>query len=136
MLLTDFERFFEPFWDIPRYRYRGARRRIDFPPFNVWLSDDRAVITTELPGLNPEDIELSVIGKVVTLKGTRKADQLNNGESYHRRERWYGNFTKSIELPFNIENQKVTANFARGILKITLPRAEAEKPKKIEIRSE
>jgi HSP20 family protein len=136
MLLTEFDRFFEPFWGMPRYRQRGVRRRIDFPPFNVWLSDEKAVITTELPGLNPEDIELSVIGKVVTLKGTRKADDFKNGESYHRRERWHGSFTKSIELPFNIENQKVTANFAKGILKITLPRAEAEKPKKIEIRSE
>lgn len=135
MLLTDFERFFEPFWGFSGGRRRGYQRRTDFPPFNVWLNDDKAVITTELPGLNPEDIDVSVIGKVVTLKGSRKPEELKNGESYHRRERWYGSFSKSIELPFNIETSQVTANFSRGILKLTLPRAEAEKPKKIEIKS-
>ncbi len=136
MLLSDFERIFEPLWGMTGSRWRVPQRRTEFPPFNVWVSDDRAVITTELPGLNPQDIDVSVIGKIVTLKGCRNSEELKNNDTYHRRERWYGSFNKSIELPFNIESNKVSANFGRGILTVTLPRAEAEKPKKIEIKSE
>ncbi|MCX8026864.1 MAG: Hsp20/alpha crystallin family protein [Thermodesulfovibrionales bacterium] len=136
MLLTNFERLFDPFLDFYEFPRRFRGRRPDFPPYNVWLSDDKAIITTELPGITPSDIDLSVVGKVVTLKGERKADELKEGESYHRRERWYGRFNKSIELPYNIESNGVKATFQKGILTIELPRAEAEKPKKIEIKTE
>jgi HSP20 family protein len=66
----------------------------------------------------------------------RKADELGDDESYHRRERWAGQFSKTIELPFNVQAEKVEAKFSKGILSITLPRAEAEKPKKIIIKSD
>ena len=61
--------------------------------------------------------------------------EIKEGESYHRRERWYGKFTKTIELPFVVEGNKVEAGFSRGILTIKLPRAESEKPKKITVRT-
>ncbi|MFQ3573317.1 MAG: Hsp20/alpha crystallin family protein [Thermodesulfovibrionales bacterium] len=136
MLLTNFERLLDPFsdfYEIPRW-FRA--RKPDFPPYNVWLSDDKAVITTELPGITPSDIDLSVVGRVITLRGERKPDEIKNGETYHRRERWYGRFNKSIQLPFNIESNGVKANFQKGVLTIEVPRAEAEKPKKIDIKIE
>ena len=108
----------------------------EFPPLNMWVDADSAIVTSEIPGIEASDIDISVIGKRLTLRGLRKADELGDDESYHRRERWAGQFSKTIELPFNVQAEKVEAKFSKGILSITLPRAEAEKPKKIIIKSE
>jgi len=113
----------------------GARRSSEFPSVNTWVSSDDSVVTTEIPGVDPENIDISVTGRTVTLRGSRKADDIPEDLSFHRRERWSGDFSKAIELPFNIEAGKVSARFKDGVLYITLPRAEAEKPRKIEIKS-
>ena len=107
----------------------------DFPAVNIWTDGEEIVVTTEIPGIDAGAIDISVIGKTLVLKGAREPDQLENGNAYHRRERWYGQFTKTIELPFTIDAEKVGASFANGILTIRLPRSEAEKPKKISIKS-
>lgn len=107
----------------------------DFPAVNIWTDGEETVVTTEIPGIDAGAIDISVIGKTLILKGAREPDQLDNGNSYHRRERWYGQFTKAIDLPFTIEAEKVNASFSNGILTIRLPRSEAEKPKKISIKS-
>ncbi len=121
---------------------RRALRRVDlpstfeFPATNVWVSVDNAVVTTEIPGIDPSAIEISVIKDSLTLRGSRQAEKLKEGESYHRRERWNGQFTKTLQLPFTVESAKVEARFSKGVLSIFLPRAEAEKPRKIAIKSE
>jgi HSP20 family protein len=107
----------------------------DFPAVNIWTDGEETLVTTEIPGIAASAIDISVVGKTLILKGAREPDQLDNGNSYHRRERWYGQFTKAIELPFTIEAEKVNASFSNGILTIRLPRSEAEKPKKISIKS-
>ena len=107
----------------------------DFPAVNIWTDGEETLVTTEIPGIDANAIDISVIGKTLILKGAREPDQLDNGNSYHRRERWYGQFTKAIELTFTIEAEKVKASFSNGILTIRLPRSEAEKPKKITIKS-
>lgn len=106
----------------------------EFPQINVWVSSDDSVVTTEMPGVEPASIDISVSGRTVTLRGFRKPDKLQDDQSYHRRERWSGDFSKAIELPFTIETDKVQAKFRKGILYLTLPKAEAEKPRRIEIR--
>ncbi len=116
---------------LPRY---GSPTAGEFPSVNVWAKEDDAIVTAEIPGVDPEDIDVTVIGNTFTLKGSRKTDDPTEGESYHRRERWSGNFTRSLELPFNTDADKVDAKFKNGVLYITLPRAEAEKPKKISIK--
>ena len=108
----------------------------EFPKINMWVDSETAVVTTEIPGLAAEDIDISVVGKSLTLSGSRKVDDLKEGESFHRRERSGGQFTKTVDLPFNVQPDKVDASFSKGILRITLPRAEAEKPKKITIKNE
>ncbi len=107
----------------------------DFPAVNIWTDGEETVVTTEIPGIDAGAIDISVIGKSLILKGAREPEQLDNGNSFHRRERWYGQFTKAIELPFTIDAAKVSASFSNGILSIRLPRSEAEKPKKISIKS-
>ena len=109
---------------------------VEFPATNVWVSEDHAVVTTEIPGIDPSALETSVIRDSLTLRGVRQAEALKEGESYHRRERWSGQFTKTLEMPFAVESDKVEARFSKGILYISLPRAEADKPRKISVKSE
>jgi HSP20 family protein len=108
----------------------------EFPAVNVWVDTDEAVVTSEIPGISPEGLDISVTGKTVTLKGAREPEPVAAEESYHRRERWYGQFSRIVELPFNVEADKVKAQFKKGVLTITLPRSAVEKPRKIGIKSE
>ncbi|GBE03325.1 spore protein SP21 [bacterium BMS3Abin09] len=131
--------FWDPWDEFDRMRQSlsrdSFRHSSGFPAINTWVSSDDSVVTTEIPGVDPANIDISVVGRTVTLRGSRRADELQEDESYHRRERWSGEFSKAIELPFNIEADKVTAKFNNGVLYLTLPKAEAEKPRKIEIKS-
>jgi HSP20 family protein len=102
---------------------------------NVWANDDSAFITAEVPGTKAEDIDISVVDDVLTLSGSRDPDELEEGMNVHRRERGYGKFTRTIQLPFNVDVNQVEATFKTGVLQITLPRAEADKPKKITVKS-
>lgn len=143
MLWTDFNNngFLDPWKEFERMermisRFMRGGDSYDFPAANMWIAPDNSVVTTEVPGIEPNNIDISVSGKTVTLRGARKTDELKEGGAYHRRERRHGQFSRTVELPFNIEADKVHARFSKGILSIVLPRAEAEKPRKIEIKSE
>lgn len=109
---------------------------VEFPATNVWVSDDDVVVTTEIPGIDPNVLEISVVKDSLTLRGSRQTEELKEGETYHRQERWNGQFTKTLRLPFAVESGKVEARFSKGVLTIILPRAEAEKPRKILVKSE
>lgn len=143
MLWTDFDRFgslIDPWRSFERLN-RAASGSLpipaaEFPAINVWADGDKAVVTAELPGMDPRAVDISVTGKSVTLRATRQPEEAREGESYHRRERWYGQFSRTIDLPYKIEDGKVEARFSRGVLHLTLPRAEEEKPKKIAIKME
>jgi HSP20 family protein len=126
----EMNRLFADFYGTPRFQ--AAR---NFPALNVWTNPDGAVITAELPGVSPEDIDISVVGETLTLTGSRQPGELKEGEKYHRRERGQGKFTRTFQLPFLVEADKVEAVFDKGILRISLPRAEADKPKKIAIKA-
>jgi len=143
MLIRELERLenlLEPWREFERIN-RGTFRnlspgRVEFPPVNLWKNEEKAVVTTEIPGVDPEVVEINVVGKTITLRLERKPAELKEGESYTRKERWYGEFSRTIELPFNVQGDKVEAKFSKGILYIELPRAEAEKPRKITVKSE
>ena len=101
---------------------------------NVWTNEDGAVVTAELPGVAPEDIDISVVNETLTVTGTRSPEEVE-GATYHRRERTYGRFTRSFQLPFQIDGEKVEASFEHGVLHIHLPRSEADKPRRITIKA-
>jgi HSP20 family protein len=105
-----------------------------YPAMNVWTNEDGAVVTAELPGVDPEDIDISVVNDTLTLTGTRQPKEVE-GATYHRRERGQGRFTRSFQLPFRIEGEEVEASFERGVLHIHLPRAQEDKPKKITVKA-
>jgi len=105
----------------------------DYPPLNVWNNENGAVVTAELAGLSSEDIEISVLNDTLTIKGSRQPETLGEEQAWLRQERGHGQFARALQLPFAIDSEKVTANFRDGVLQITLPRAESEKPRKIAI---
>jgi len=113
----------------------GGRTAPSYPAINVWTNEDGAVVTAELPGVEAEDIDISVVGDTLTLSGARQPLNLEEGDKYHRRERGYGKFNRSFQLPFIVEADKVDALFEKGILHLSLPRAEADKPRKISVKS-
>ena len=106
-----------------------------YPAMNLWTDQDGAIVTAELPGVDPDDIDISVVDDILTLKGGRQPDELKEGETYHRRERRHSRFTRAFQLPFHVDANKVEAVFESGVLSISLPRAEADKPKKIAVKA-
>lgn len=107
----------------------------EYPAINVWKSGLDVIVTAELPGINPENLNISVVNDSLTLSGSGEPEALKEGEVYHRQERNYGHFSRTINLPFEVDASKVDASYKKGILTITLPRAEQEKPKKITIKA-
>jgi HSP20 family protein len=106
-----------------------------FPSMNAWTNEDEEVVTAALPGLKPEDVDLAIVNDVLTVSGERK-NQAPEGEiRYHRRERVEGKFSRSIQLSFPVDSDKVTAAYENGILTVHLPRAEADKPRKITVKT-
>jgi len=135
-------RIADPFTEVQRLQremnrlFSGATELYahDFPAVNVWRGQDGAVVTAELPGIDPARLDISVAGDSLTLTGIRELEPLKEGENYHRQERTYGRFTRTLQLPFQVNAAKVEAKYEKGVLQITLPRVEEEKPKKIAIK--
>jgi HSP20 family protein len=113
------------------YAHRGPA---DFPPVNVWKSADGVVVTAEVPGITPDELDVTVVRDTVTLKGTRQVEGPAEGKTFHRRERGSGRFVRSLQLPYEVDASKVSAKYERGIVRIELPRAEAERPKRITVK--
>ncbi|OPX23151.1 MAG: hypothetical protein B1H04_04030 [Planctomycetales bacterium 4484_123] len=105
-----------------------------FPPVNVYTDDEGAVITAELPGVEAEDLDVTVAGQTVTIRGERKADQPGQDVRWHRQERRFGSFHRQVEVPFGIDPDAVEADYRRGVLEVRLRRAESERPKRVPVR--
>ncbi|MBN2044100.1 MAG: Hsp20/alpha crystallin family protein [Anaerolineales bacterium] len=117
------------------YSPSAHRAAPSYPPINIWTKEEGQVITAEMPGIDPDKIEIDVVADSITLSGERNPDPEQEGMIYHRRERNHGKFSRTIQLPFMVDANKVEAKFTDGVLQITLPRAEADKPKKIAVKS-
>lgn len=106
-----------------------------YPAMNVWANADGVIVTAEVPGCDLENLEISVHNNTLTLRGERTEEALDDEEvTYHRRERSCGQFQRAFQLPYEVEADAVEASYTNGVLHITLPRAEADKPKKIEVK--
>lgn len=111
-------------------RFRAAP---SFPAVNLWVSDEGIIVTSEVPGIKPEDIDISVVNEMLTISGERAPENVDVQARYHRRERGCGKFARSIQLPFAVDANKVEASFRNGVLQVSLPRKEEEKPRKIKV---
>ncbi len=92
------------------------------------------VVKAELPGIDPKDIDISLNEGVLTIKGEKKQEKEEKEEGYHLIERSYGSFTRSIRLPREIQNEKISASYKNGVLRITLPKTEEAKKKEVKIK--
>jgi HSP20 family protein len=106
-----------------------------FPAINIWANEEGQFISAEMPGFKAEDINIDATADTLTISGTRKIDESGDEPRYHRNERGYGEFTRTVQLPFMIDTENVKASYKNGILAIHLQRAEADKPKKISVKN-
>jgi HSP20 family protein len=140
-----------PFREVSRLRremdrlwedYFGPGRRALQPLAEVWLpaldvseSGDKVTIKAEVPGMEAKDIEISMVGDTLTIKGEKKVEKEEKEESYHLVERSYGSFVRSIRMPAPVNADKIEASYKNGVLTITCPKKEEVKPKAIEIKT-
>ncbi|MBD3218663.1 MAG: Hsp20 family protein [candidate division Zixibacteria bacterium] len=125
-------RVFESFFNAPMRR-RGEDVGGWYPDVDIVESKDNIEVQVDLPGMEKDDIKVSVEDSVLTIKGERKVMKEEKEKNYHQIERTYGTFTRSFSLPTSVEGDKIKANYKNGVLKIDLPKAEAVKPKEIPI---
>ncbi|PYQ39364.1 MAG: molecular chaperone [Acidobacteria bacterium] len=103
------------------------------PAVDIYEHEGNIVLTAELPGVDPKDVDVRVENNVLTLRGERKWNTDVQRESYHRVERAYGSFTRSFTLPNVVDTTNIKADFKDGMLRLVLPKREEAKPKQISI---
>jgi HSP20 family protein len=132
-LRREFDRAFDPL------RLFGDARRIGggvFPNINIYNGNSDIVVLAEVPGVRQEDMDVSITGDTLTIKG-RKTSGIDNEEKirFERRERGSGEFTRVVILPDRVAGNNMSAKLKDGILTVTLPKSEAAKPKQITVQS-
>jgi len=122
--------FFDPVTGSVTPRAGTAVR--SFPALNVWEDGESLYAEAEIPGLKSEDIDISVVGNDLTIRGHRGEAQ-RDGVAYHRQERGVGEFNRVLRLPVEVDPNRVEASLKDGVLLVKLPKAESAKPKKIKV---
>lgn len=130
--LEDWERAFENLFDRPMVQF-PVEERGWAPDLDIYEKDDKFIVKAEVPGMKEEDIDVSVTGETLTIKGEKKAESEVEEENYYRCERRYGSFYRSIPLPSNVDADNIEADYEGGVLQVTLPKAAEEKAKKINV---
>lgn len=125
-LQNQFNRMFDD-WD--------AGPSVSYPRVNVAASETEATVVAELPGLEPDKVEVAVTGDELTISGKREQEKLPEGANLFKQERAFGAFSRTIQLPFAADAQKVKASFRNGMLTVVLPRSESDKPHRISIEA-
>ena len=132
-LQGEMNRLFNSFFDAPAAPGNGGTRRW-LPQMDLVETEDHFALKADLPGLDEGDVAIDVEGDVLTVSGERKADHEERGEGFHRIERSYGSFRRSLTLPEGIDPEAVTATFDKGVLEIRIPKPEARKPRRVSIQ--
>ncbi|HUU11626.1 MAG TPA: Hsp20/alpha crystallin family protein [Phycisphaerae bacterium] len=106
------------------------------PALDVSETDDAVLVHAEIPGIDPKELDIAVVGDTLTIRGEKKDQSEQKGRNYHRVERRYGSFTRSLTLPAAVDADGVTAKAHAGVLQIRLPKKEEAKARRIEIKGE
>jgi len=104
------------------------------PAVDIAEHDDQFVVKVELPGVNKDEVKITLENNILTIRGEKKQEKETKKENYHRVERSYGSFQRSFTLPTTVKSDKIDAVYKDGILQIALPKAEEAKPKQIEVK--
>jgi HSP20 family protein len=141
----------KPFREVSRLRremdrlwddFFGPGRRALQPLVEEWVpamdlseTADKVVVKAEVPGMEPKDIDISLSGDLLTIRGEKKSEREEKKENYHLVERSYGSFSRSVRLPAAVNADKIEARYEKGVLTITCPKKEKVKPKAIEVKT-
>ncbi|MFQ5589726.1 MAG: Hsp20/alpha crystallin family protein [Phycisphaerae bacterium] len=133
-LRDDMDRLFDRMLlDYPRVQ-RDWLSSSAFPAVNIWQDATNLYAEAELPGIQMNDVEVSVVGNELTIKGERKPAADDN-VTYHRRERGTGRFSRVFHLGIDVDTERVEASLRNGVLQVTLPKDERAMPRKIQVKS-
>jgi len=105
------------------------------PAFDISETATEIHVKAELPGMDAKEIDITVTGDLLTIKGEKKEEKEEKGQNFHRRERRYGSFSRSFRLPVEVKADSIDAGYKDGVLTVTMPKAEAEKARRIEVTS-
>ncbi|MFP3870600.1 MAG: Hsp20/alpha crystallin family protein [Syntrophobacteria bacterium] len=105
------------------------------PSFDVSETDSEIIVKVELPGMDVKDIDITLTDGVLTIQGEKKREDEDKKENYHRIERTSGSFCRRISLPVELKNEAIDATYKDGVLTVSLPKAEEQKPRKIDVKS-
>jgi HSP20 family protein len=130
--IEDWEQHLEDFFGRPMWRL-PVEERGWIPAVDVFEKDDKFVVKAELPGMKEEDIDVSVVGDTLMIKGEKKTESEVKEAEYYRCERAYGSFYRSIPLPSTVDADKIEADFEDGVLEVSLPKSPEVKPKKVAV---
>jgi HSP20 family protein len=114
----------------------GIARGAWNPTVDIYENKDQIVIEAELPGMSREDFDLSFENNIITLRGERRFEKKDESDNYHRVERSYGAFSRSFTLPPTVSGEGISAEYRNGVLRVTLPKREEVKARRIEIAGE
>ena len=103
-------------------------------PVEVYEAGNELKVVAELPGVEEKDVSVELTGNVLTIKGEKKAETERKEEGYHLAERRYGSFSRSLQLPYEVEADKVQASFSNGVLTVTMPKPAEQQSKRIEVK--
>ena len=134
--LSTFRDEIDKLWDRLFKEEMEPFRREWMPSLDVSETKNNIVVKAEAPGMESKDIDISLVGDVLTIKGEKKQEKEEKDENYHRIESSYGSFSRSIRLPQEVQREKIKANYKDGVLKITLPKSEEAKAKEVKIKVE
>jgi HSP20 family protein len=109
----------------------GARRWI--PAMDLLETDEHFVLRADLPGLSEDDVKVELEDNILTVSGERRAESEDRQEGYHRVERAFGSFTRSLTLPRGVKSDEISARFDNGVLEVRIPKPEETKPRRIAI---
>jgi HSP20 family protein len=116
-------------------RFFGAKEEEWLPAVDVAEAADKITVKAEVPGLEPKDIDISLTGDILTIKGEKKSEREEKKENYHLVERSYGSFSRSLKLPAAVQADKIEASYKQGVLTVTCPKQEVVKPKTIKVKA-
>jgi HSP20 family protein len=111
----------------------GLAAAAGFPAVNLYAGQDGVAVVAELPGVEKDDLEIQAHRDTLTLRGTRRP-AVEQDQAYHRRERRSGRFSRTLQLPYRIDPERIEAQLENGVLRLSLPRPEEDKPRRIAIQ--
>jgi HSP20 family protein len=132
-LQNEMNRLFGSVFDTPTQGGNGGTMRRWMPAMDLVETAEHFVLRADLPGMSEEDVNIEVEDRVLTVSGERKAEHTEEKDGYHRVERAFGAFSRSLTLPEGIDAEAVTASFDKGVLEVRIPKPEERKPRKISI---